>query len=206
MASAIGAACIIPGMPSERAPEFDPQNPLASALAVIRGVLFSPRSFYQNFAVEGPLREPTLFVLLGGAVTGALGAAVALLSNALFGEVGAGDVWSAALEGLLFALLSPVGVGAAAGVYLLALRTFVGKVGSFGGVYRIVAYAFGALILFPIPFVGAFAVTYAFMVLMAIGINSVYETSFITTVVVALTGFVPVATALIFVTTLGPTP
>ncbi len=193
-------------MPSERSPEFDPQSPLASALAVIRAVLFSPRGFYQSFAAEGPLREPTLFVGLVGAVTGALGAAVALVSNALFGEVGAGDVWSAALEGLLFALLSPVGVGVAAGVYLLALRTFVGKVGSFGPVYRIAAYAFGALILFWIPVVGAFAVTYAFMVLMAIGIGSVYKTSFITTVVVALTGFVPVATALIFVTTLGPNP
>ena len=173
---------------------------------MIRGVLFSPRGFYGNLAAEGPLREPTLFVSLVGAVTGTLGAAVALLSNALFGEVGAGEVWSAVLEGLFFALLSPVGVGLAAGIYLLALRTFVGKVGSFGEVYRIAAYAFGALILFPIPVVGAFAVTYAFMVLIAIGINSVYKTSFITTVVVALTGFVPVATALIFVTTLGPAP
>ena len=206
MASATGAACIIPGMPSERSPEFDPKSPLASALAVIRGVLLSPRGFYQNFATEEPLKEPTLFVLLVGVVTGVLGAAVALLSNALFGSVGAGEVWSALLEGLLFALLSPVGVGVAAGVYLLALRTFVGKVGSFASVYRIAAYAFGALILFWIPIVGAFAVTYAFMVLMAIGINSVYKTSFITTVVVALTGFVPVATALIFVTTLGPAP
>ena len=193
-------------MPSERSPEFDPQSPLASALAVIRGVLFSPLGFYRGFEAEGSLREPTLFVLLVGAVTGLLGAAVALLSNALFGEVGAGDVWSAVLEGLLFALLSPVGVGVAAGVYLLALRTFVGKVGSFGEVYRIAAYAFGALILFWIPIVGAFAVTYAFMVLMAIGIGSVYKTPFIPSVVVALTGFVPVATALIFVTTLGPAP
>ncbi len=203
MASAERAACIIPRMPSERAPEFSLQSPLASALAVIRGVLLSPRSFYRGFEAEGPIKEPAIFVLFVGAVTGFLGAAVALASNLLFGELGAADVWSASLEGLLFALLSPVYVGVAAGFYLLAIRAFVGKVGSLEEVYRIAAYAFGAMILFWIPVVGAFAVTYAFMVLMGIGIHSVYRTSLITTVIVALSGFVPVATALIFVTTLG---
>ncbi|MDQ4128749.1 MAG: YIP1 family protein [Actinomycetota bacterium] len=190
-------------MPRERAPEFSLHSPLASALAVLRGVLLSPRSFYRDFEAEGPLKEPALFVLLVGSLTGFLGAVVALLSNLLFGELGAGELRSAVLEGLLFALLSPVCVGIAAGFYLLALKSFVGKAGSFEEVYRIAAYAFGALVLFWIPVVGAFAVTYAFMVLMGIGIHSVYRTSLITTVVVALTGFVPVATALIFVTTLG---
>lgn len=190
-------------MPSERSPEFSPHSPLASARAVIGSVVFTPLSFYRDFEAEGPLKEPALFVLFVGAVTGFLGAAVALATNLLFGELGAGDVWSAALEGLLFALFSPLGVGVAAGFYLLAIRAFVGKVGSFEELYRMTAYAFGALILFWIPIVGAFAVTYAFMVLMAIGINSVYRTSLITTVVVALSGFMPVATALIFVTTLG---
>lgn len=190
-------------MPPKRAPEFSLQSPLASALAVIRGVLFSPRSFYRDFKAEGPLKEPALFVLLVGVLTGSLGAGVALASNLFFGQLGAGDVRSAVLEGLLFALLSPVFVGIAAGFYLLAIKTFVGKVGSLEEVYRIAAYAFGALVLFWIPIVGAFAVTYAFMVLMGIGIHSVYRTSFVTTVVVALAGFVPVATALIFVTTLG---
>jgi len=190
-------------VPSERAPEFNPRSPLSSALAVIGGVLFTPRSFYRDFEAKGPLKEPALFALLVGAVTGFFGAAVALASNLLFGELGAGEVRSAALEGLLFALLSPVGVGVAAGFYLLAIRAFVGKVGSFEELYRVTACAFGALILFWVPVVGAFAVTYAFMVLVAIGINGVYRTPFITTVVVALSGFVPVATALIFVTTLG---
>ena len=203
MASAERAACIILRMPSERAPEFSPQSPLSSALAVIRTVLFSPRSFYRGFEAAGPIKEPALFVLLVGAVTGILGAAVALASNLLFGELGAGDAWSALLEGLLFAALSPVYVGVAAGFYLLALKAVVGKAGSFEEVYRIAAYAFGAMILFWVPILGAFAVTYAFMVLMGIGIHSVYGTPFTTTVVVALSGFVPVATALIFVTTLG---
>ena len=190
-------------MPSEKAPEFSLQSPLASALAVIRGVLLSPHSFYRDFEANGPIKEPALFVLFVGAVTGVLGAAVALASNLLFGRLGAGDVGSALLEGLLFALLSPLYVGVAAGFYLLALKTFVDKVGRFEEVYRIAAYAFGAMIFFWIPIVGAFAVTYAFMVLVGIGIHSVYRTPFITTVVVALSGFVPVATALIFVTTLG---
>lgn len=203
MASAERPACIIPRVQSEKAPEFSLQSPLTSALAVIRGVLFSPMSFYRDFRAEGPLKEPALFVLLVGAVTGLLGAAVALASNLFFGELGAGDVWSAVLEGLLFALLSPVYVGIAAGFYLLAIRAFAGKIGSFVEVYRIAAYAFGALVLFWIPVVGALAVTYAFMVVMGIGIHTVYRTSFITTVVVALCGFIPVATVMIFVTTLG---
>jgi hypothetical protein len=190
-------------MPSEKAPEYSLQSPLASALAVIRGVLLSPQRFYRDFEANGPIKEPALFVLFVGAVTGVLGAAVALASNLLFGRLGAGDVGSALLEGLLFALLSPLYVGVAAGFYLLALKTFVDKVGRFEEVYRIAAYAFGAMIFFWIPIVGAFAVTYAFMVLMGIGIHSVYRTPFITTVVVALSGFVPIATALIFVMTLG---
>ena len=51
-------------------------------------------------------------------------------------------------------------VGAAAGFYLLSIRTFVGKVSSFREVYRMAAYASGALIL-AISLVGAFAITYA---------------------------------------------
>ncbi len=188
-----------------RSPEFNLQRPLPSALAVIRGVLFSPRSFYLNFSPEGPLREPAVFVLLVGAVTGALTAAVAVASNLVFGEVRAGEVGLTVLEALIFALLSPLAVGAVAGVYLLSIRTFIGKVSSFREVYRMAAYAFGALILAWIPVVGAFAVTYALMVLMGIGIRYVYRTSFLTAVVTALVSFVPISVALIWlrVTTAG---
>jgi hypothetical protein len=190
-------------MPSERAPEFSLQSPLASALAVIRGVLFSPSGFYRDFEADGPIKEPALFVLLVGAVTGALGAAVGpRFQPPLRGARRRRRVVGVAGRPALRAALSAL-CGVAAGFYLLALKAFVGKVGRFEEVYRIAAYAFGAMILFWIPIVGAFAVTYAFMVLVGIGIHSVYRTPFITTVVVALSGFVPVATALIFVTTLG---
>jgi len=187
------------------APEFSLQRPLASALEVIRAVLLSPRSFYLSFSVEGPLREPAVFVLLVGAVTGVLTAAVAIASNLVFGEVSAGDVGLTALEALLFALLSPLAVGVVAGVYLLSIRTFVGKVGTFREVYRMAAYAFGALILAWIPIVGAFAVTYALMVLMGIAVRTVYRTSLLTAVVTVLVSFVPISLALIWlrVTTAG---
>ena len=187
-------------MQSDKSPEFDLQRPLASAVVVIRTVLFSPRSFYLNFKVEGPLKEPAAFVLLVGAVAGFLGAAVALTSNVLFGDLDSGDIRSAVVGALLFAVLSPVGVGVVAGVYLLAIRTFVGKVSSFTDVYRIAAYAAAALILAWIPILGAFAVTYALMVLMGIGIKVVYRTSLMTAAVTALVGFVPVETALIWLT------
>jgi hypothetical protein len=192
-------------VPNAEAPEFSLERPLPSALAVIRGVLFSPRSFYANFSAAGPLREPAMFVLLVGTVTGVLTAVVAIVSGLLFGEVSAGEVGLTALEALIFALLSPLAVGVVGGVYLLSIRTFVGKVSSFREVYRMAAYAFGALILAWIPIVGAFAITYALMVLMGIGIRFVYRTSFLTAVITAVASFVPISVALIWlrVTTAG---
>ena len=187
------------------APEFSLERPLPSALAVIGAVIFSPRSFFVGFSAEGPMREPTVFVLLVGTVTGVLTAAVAIASNLLFGEVSAGEVGLTALEALVFALLSPLAVGVVAGVYLLSIRTFVGKVASFREVYRMAAYAFGALILAWVPIVGAFAITYAMMVLMGIGVRFVYRTSFLTAVITAVASFVPISLALIWlrVTTAG---
>ena len=187
------------------APEFSLERPLPSAIAVIGAVLFSPRSFFVGFSAEGPMREPTVFVLLVGTVTGVLTAAVAIASNLLFGEVSAGEVGLTALEALVFALLSPLAVGVVAGVYLLSIRTFVGKVASFREVYRMAAYAFGALILAWVPIVGAFAITYAMMVLMGIGVRFVYRTSFLTAVITAVASFVPISLALIWlrVTTAG---
>ena len=185
-------------MQKDPAPEFDLQRPFASAVAVIRTVLFSPRSFYLNFKVEGPLKEPAAFVLLVGAVSGILGAALALSTNLLFGDLDAGDLRAAVVDAVLFALLSPVGVGVVAGVYLLSIRTFVGRVSGFREIYRIAAYASAALVIAWIPVLGAFAFTYALIVLMGIGIQSIYETSFLTTVVTAVVGFVPVASVLIW--------
>ncbi|HSK81778.1 MAG TPA: YIP1 family protein [Rubrobacter sp.] len=190
-------------MQKDLAPEFDLQRPFASAVAVIRTVLFSPRSFYVNFKVEGPLKEPAAFVLLVGTVSGILGAALALSSNLLFGDLDAGDLRAAVVDAVLFALLSPVGVGVVAGVYLLSIRTFVRKMSGFREVYRMAAYAAAALILAWIPVLGAFAFTYALIVLMGIGIHSVYGTSFLTTVVTAVVGFVLVASVLIWLIITG---
>lgn len=190
-------------MQKDPSPEFDLQRPFASAVAVIRTVLFSPRSFYVNFKVEGPLKEPAAFVLLVGTVSGILGAALALSFNLLFGDLDAGDLRVAVVDAVLFALLSPVGVGVVAGVYLLSIRTFVRKMSGFREVYRMAAYAAAALILAWIPVLGAFAFTYALIVLMGIGIHSVYGTSFLTTVVTAVVGFVPVASVLIWLIITG---
>ena len=190
-------------MQKDPSPEFDLQRPFASSVAVIRTVLFSPRSFYVNFKVEGPLKEPAAFVLLVGAVSGILGAALALSTNLLFGDLDAGDLRAAVLDAILFALLSPVGVGVVAGVYLLSIRTFVGKVSGFREVYRMAAYAAAALVLAWIPVLGAFAFSYALIVLMGIGIQSVYGTTFMTTVVTAVVGFVPVASVVIWLIIAG---
>ena len=190
-------------MQKVQAPEFDLQRPFASAVAVIQTVLLSPRAFYLNFKVEGPLKEPAAFTLLVGAVSGILGATLALSTNLLFGDLDARDLRAAVIDAVLFALLSPVGVGVVAGVYLLSIRTFVGKVSGFTEVYRIAAYASAALVFAWMPILGAFAFAYALIVLMAIGIQSVYGTSFLTTVVTAVVGFVPVASVLIWLIIAG---
>ena len=132
---------------------------------MIRTVLFSPRSFYLNFKVEGPLKEPAAFVLLVGAVSGILGAAIALSSTFSSATSTPGTCGRRCSTPCLFALLSPVGVGVVAGVYLLSIRTFVGKVSGFREVYRMAAYAAGALVLAWIPVLGAFAFSYALIVL-----------------------------------------
>jgi hypothetical protein len=99
---------------------------------------------------------------------------------------------------LVFVVLSPILVGAAAGAYLLSVRTFIGPEGNFREIYRMLAYAYGAMILFWVPLVNAFAFTYATMVLMLLGIRSVYRTSFLTSLVTTLAGFVPIALAFIY--------
>ena len=190
-------------MRKDPAPEFNLQRPFASAVAVIMTVLFSPRRFYLNFKVEGPIKEPAVFVLLVGAVSGILGATLVLSTNLLFGDLDAGDLRAAVIDAVLFALLSPLGIGVVAGVYILSIRTFVGKVSGFREVYRMAAYAAAALVFAWIPILGAFAFTYALIVLMGIGIQSVYGTSFLTTVVTAVVGFVPVASVLIWLIVAG---
>ncbi len=192
-------------MQSTKASQFSLDRPLSSALATIRAVLFSPRAFFSNFPTDGPLKEPVLFVLLVGTVTGVLGAGVALVSNVVTGGVGADDLQAAVVEGLLFALLSPVGVAVAAGVYLLSIRTFVGKVADFSQAYRIVAYAYSAFVFAWVPVLGSIAISYALLVLMGIAIKEVYETSFLTAVITALVGFVPVGSALVWVTAVALT-
>ena len=179
-----------------KSPEFDPKRPVASAVAVLRAVFFAPRSFYLNFTAEGPLREPALFVLLVSAVSGVLSTVVNLISATIF-ETGV-SLPGVAVSNLAFFVLSPVLVGAAAGVYLLSVRTFIGPEAKFQQVYRMLAYAYGAMILFPFPILNALAFTYATFILMLLGIRSVYRASFLTALITALAGFVPVALAFIY--------
>ena len=185
-------------MQNDKAPEFDLQRPFASAISVIVAVLFSPRSFYLNFKVEGPLREPAVFVLLVGAVSGVLGAAVALSSNLLFGDFDAGDL-RAALRRRPPLCRALAGRGRRDGRRLPSLHQDVRREGvGFRGGLPHGRLRCSALVLAWIPVLGAFAFTYALMVLMGIGIQSAYRTSFITTVVTVLAGFVPVASVLIW--------
>ncbi len=192
-------------MQSAKAPEFSLNRPVSSALATIRAVLFSPRSFFANFPADGPLKEPVMFAVFVGTVTGVLGAVVALVSNALTGGVGADDLRAAVVEGLLFAVLSPVGVAVAAGVYLLSIKTFVGNVADFPQAYRILAYAFAAFVFAWVPVLGSVAIPYALLLLMGVAIREVYEASFLTSVITALVGFIPVGSALVWITAVALT-
>jgi hypothetical protein len=185
-----------PLVESEKFPEFDPKHPAASAVAVLRGIFLSPRAFYLNFSTEGPLREPALFVLLVSGVSGVLSVIVNLILGLIF-ETDT-SLLGVMASNLAFIVLSPLAVGAAAGAYLLSVRTFVGPEGDYRQIYRMLAYAYGAMILFWLPIINAFAFTYATFVLMLFGIRNVYRTSFLTGLITALVGFVPVAIAFIY--------
>lgn len=187
-------------------PEFSLNRPLASAAEVIKAVVLSPQSFYRGFSTQGPIKEPVYFVLLVGAVTGTLSAVVKLISGLIFGQVTAAIVGYTVLQAFLFAALSPVIVGIIAAVYLLSIRTFVGKVGNLREVYRMAAYAYGAMIVAWIPVLGAFAFTYMLMILMGFGVRSVYRTSFLTAVVTVLVGFVPCAMGFILLSVVAARP
>lgn len=184
-------------LPMPEVPEFEPSRP-ASAAAVIRAVLLDPRGFYRDFSAEGPVREPALFVLLVCGISAVLYVLVGLVVGAVLGEISPGRTGLTALQAGVFALLSPVLVGVAAAVYLLSVRTFLGKVSDIREVYRMLAYACSAMILAWVPVVNAIAFTYALMVLMGIAVKTVYKIPTLTAVVVCLVGFVPVASAFIW--------
>ena len=193
-------------MENTKAPEFRSHEPLGSGLAVISAILRGPRDFYRNFSLEGPVKEPAVFVLLVSAVAGILRTVVSLASVAVFGDITLSVVGLTVLEALLFIVLSPAAVGLAAAVYLLSIRTFVGQQANLREIYRMLAYAYGVMVLAWIPVVDAFVITYILMVLMGIGIRTVYRTTFLTALVTALVGYVPVSTGLILlrVLTAGP--
>jgi hypothetical protein len=176
--------------------EFDPRRPVASAAAVLRGIFFAPRRFYLNFPAEGPLREPILFVLLISAVSGVLSVALNLVLGVSFGT--GANIGGVVALNLAFVALSPVLVGVAAGAYLLSVLTFVGPGGRYREVYRMLAYAYGAMILFPIPVLNAIAFTYGALILMWFAIRGAYRASFLSGLITALVGFVPVALAFIY--------
>lgn len=179
--------------------EFDPKRPIASAADIVRAVFLSPRRFFLGFSADGPLREPTLFVLLVSGIGAAIGVAAALGLGAVFGGgLGLREVAFTLLEGAFSVLAAPLIVGVLAGVYLLSVRAFIGPDSGYREVYRMLAYAYGAMILFWIPVVGAFAFTYTTLVLMTVAFRYVYRASFVTALVTALVGYVPAALLFIF--------
>ena len=183
-------------MDGAKSPEFDLERPVASAAAVLRTIFLGPRAFYLYFDAKGPVREPVIFVLLVSAVSGVLSVVVSSIFTAVF-EANTNLLIVMALN-LAFVVLSPVLVGVAAGAYLLSIRIFVSRGANLREVYRMFAYAYGAMILFWVPVVNALAFTYTAMILMVLGIQSVYRASFLAALVATLVGFVPVSFAFIY--------
>lgn len=184
-------------MDKETSPEFSLDNPLRSALGVLGAIFLAPRRFYLNFSADGPVKEPAIFALLAGAVSGILSTLLVAVAEIPGAEIG---LSGGLLRNAAFALLSPVAVAVGAGLYLAVLKTFVGDVAGYRQLYRMLAYASGAMVFSWIPFLGAFFFTYATLVLMAIGIRSVYRVSFLTALITALVSFVPLALAYTWIT------
>ena len=60
--------------------------------------------------------------------------------------------------------------------------------------------SFAAFAFAWVPILGSLAIPYALLVLMGIAIREVYDAPFLTAVIAALVGFIPVGTALVWVT------
>lgn len=186
-----------------KAPELDLSRPLASGVSVLRAVLLSPRRFYLNFSAGGPLGEPAVFVALVSAVAAVLRLAMVLA----LGTDGADEVVILLAETAAFIVFSPLMVGVFAVAYVPFLRLVVGPEGDlrevYRQVYRMLAYAYAAMILAWIPAVGALAFTYTTLILMTLAILDVYQTSFIKALVSAFVGYVPSSTIYISLTILA---
>jgi|SRR5919199_801126 hypothetical protein len=186
-------------MDGSKSPEFDLERPVASTAPVLSALFLAPRTFYLNFDTRGSIGAPTVFVLLVSAVTSVLSLVVNFIFAVAFG---AGvNLPMVVVLNLAYIVLSPVLVGTAAGAYLLSIRMFIGRGPELREVYRMFAYAYGAMVLFWVPLLNALAFVYAAMVLMMLGIQSVYRTSFLTALVTTLVGFVP--TSFVFIYLLG---
>lgn len=178
-------------------PEFDLSNPAGSFWRVFRAIFSSPRKFFLGFEAEGSLKGPAIYTVVIGFISGLLGVALGPPFAAVF-DSGTDEVFGLTpLEGVGFAIIYPAFVALAAAVYLLAIRVFIGRVGDFGQIFRMASYGFGGMAFAWIPLIGAFAITYSLLVTMVIGIRYVFSTTFITALVVTLTGFVPLALGLI---------
>ncbi|MDX5894961.1 YIP1 family protein [Rubrobacter radiotolerans] len=179
-------------------PEFSLSNPAGSFWSVFSSVLGSPKRFFLGFEQEGEVREPLVYAAIVGFIGALLSFALSPVFRLMFGTGTGDEVYGlGALEALGFVVVFPLFVLFAAGVFLLAITIFVGPVADFRQLIRMCAYAFSGLAFAWIPFVGAFLVTYSLLVLMLIGIRYVYRTTFLTALVVSVTGFVPLATVLI---------
>jgi hypothetical protein len=164
----------------------------------MRDALFRPRRFFSSLPVDASMREPALFTLLVGAISGALGLLATLVLWAVRGEIGPEAVGIAALQALLFSLLSPLLAGVFAGLYLFSIRTFVGKAASFRQVYVMVAYAWSAMILAWAPVLSAVAFTYAFMAIMFIAVRATYDPPPLTALICVLVAYVPAASVYLY--------
>lgn len=187
--------------PGFASPEFDLSNPVSSFASVLRAVILSPKRFFTNFETDGSMREPAIFALLVGILGAVLSLITAPILALLFGSeanISQGVSFGLSpLGAVLFAVVSPLLVAALAGTYFISIRMFIGGEGDYRRVFRMAAYAYGAMFLAPIPVIGAFAVTYSLMIVMGVGVYAIYRSAFMTTLVTALTGFVPVAVILI---------
>ena len=175
-------------------PEFVPNRPIESGASVLRAVLLHPQAFFVKFPEEGPLKGPVLFVMLITAVTATLRLALTLI----FGSNDPASIGVSVVEALAFVLVSPALVALFAGAYLLSIRTFVGPVGTFRGVYRMLAHTYGAMIFFWVPVLSAFAFAYAALVLMVFAIRYVHRTTLLTALITALVAYVPIALGFIW--------
>ena len=170
---------------------------MAGGVELVKAVLFSPRTFYERFEADGPLKGAVIFVWLVSLLAAILSMVLAVILDAS-GGIEVRPLLVRAGEAAAFVPLSPILLGIVAAVYMVPVKAFVGKEARFRHLYRMLASAYSVMVVGWVPVLQSFAVVYGMVVLMSLALRSFYRVSGLMALVVSVISLIPVSVAMMW--------